>query len=531
MKPTDFLPYMDKLYKTALIKTRDESLAEDLVQETYLYALQALSKGAVIEKPGAYLQSILQNRFFMHLRGKYKLSTVYFGDIEIAEETDFGELERSQDAETVRRELAFLSYTYREVMIRYYMKNQPVGQIAAELSIPKGTVLSRLDVGRKKIKEGVEKMDTYKENSYQPEILKVGMNGRTGQGGEPFTCIKNSLDENILLIAYEKPITVSEISRALGTPMAFIEESVNNLVDAQLMTRHGTKVATDFIIKSLEDYQKALDAAKDFAKASFDKVNAVILNGVKRYEEIPGFSAFNATQKYICAAVSMRLNIESRVYEAVTGKEELSYKDFPDRPNYGKWILLGSRFPHGFDFNDERGKYNMSGRYGSPDVNENISFVCEWDSPIGPTHFAKFKYSLKPEERARLIDAVRTNTVTSFQAELLPEMEHYGFIKDQNGTKVPAIPYITNKDEKTFFHIEGEMGDNFCKASLEDAAEMCKSTKISYPKHLTYVDDPCCLPIGYLPMAYVYEAAKRGIISIEEGKFYPVMYLISSGNR
>jgi len=43
------------------------------------------------------------------------------------------------------------------------------------------------------------------------------------------------LDQNILITAYEKPLIVSEIARALGTPMAFIEESVNNLVDAQLM--------------------------------------------------------------------------------------------------------------------------------------------------------------------------------------------------------------------------------------------------------------------------------------------------------
>ena len=29
-------------------------------------------------------------------------------------------------------------------------------------------------------------------------------------------------------------------------------------------------------------------------------------------------------------------------------------------------------------------------------------------------------------------------------------------------------------------------------------------------------------------MAYVYEAARRGIISIDEGKFYPVMYIVNS---
>ena len=224
----DLLEYMDALYKSALIQTRDESIAEELVQDTYLYALQAISKGYVIQKPKAYLRSVLRNRFFMYLREKYKFSTVYLGDLpyELPDETDFGELERSEESEAVRRELAFLSHTYREVMVRYYMKNESVERIAAELSVPKGTVLSRLDTGRKKIKEGIENVETYSENSYRPEILTIGMNGRCGQNGEPFSCVKNSLDQNILITAYEKPLTVSEIARSLGTPMAFIEESL-----------------------------------------------------------------------------------------------------------------------------------------------------------------------------------------------------------------------------------------------------------------------------------------------------------------
>jgi RNA polymerase sigma-70 factor (ECF subfamily) len=154
---------MDVLYKAALVQTRGEALAEELVQETYLHVLQAVAKGAAVDNPKAYLFSVLRNRFFMHLRKKYRFSTVYFGDMpqDIPDEADFGALERSEDAKAVRRALAFLSHTYREVMVRYYMKGESVEQIAAGLSIPKGTVLSRLNAGRKKMKEGFENMDAY----------------------------------------------------------------------------------------------------------------------------------------------------------------------------------------------------------------------------------------------------------------------------------------------------------------------------------------------------------------------------------
>ena len=529
MNANDLLEHMDILYKSALIQTRDEDMAKDLVQETYLYALQALEKNVDIINPRAYLLSVLRNRFYMFLRKKYQLPTVYFGDLpfELSKETDFEKLERLEEAEAVRRELAFLSQTYREVMVLYYMKNESVEQIATALSLPKGTVLSRLDIGRKKIKEGIENMDTsYTENSYRPEILTLGMNGRCGKSGEPFSCMKNLLDQNILITAYEKPLTASEIARSLGTAMAFIEESVENLVNAQLMKREGTKVATDFFIISLENQIKASEVAKAFAKKSFAGANAVIMKAVERYENIAGFSAFNLTQKYLCAVLSMRLAVNWRIQEAITGKESLDFKDYPDRPNYGKWVVMGNRYPHGYQFNDTQ-KYNISGRSGVDGINEYIQSSCEWNSALGPTHWAKYKYQLSHCERAQLIDAVRTNTVNAFQIELLPDMQKYGFIKEEGGAKVPAVPYITREEEKTFFEIEGESGRAFCDCCLDGAVKICKDNKIAYPRHIPFADEYAyTLPLDFLPMAYVYEAAEHGIVSIEEGKYYPVMYFV-----
>jgi len=520
---------MDTLYKTALIQARDEKLAEELVQETYLCVLQALHKGTDISSPRAYLLSVLRNRLFMYLREKYKFPTIHFGDLpfDVPDAADFGELERSQEAEAIRRELAFLSHTYREVMVRYYMKNERVEQIAAALSIPKGTVLSRLDTGRKKMKEGIENMEHYSENSYRPEILTLGMDGRQGQNGEPFSCVKTSLDQNILLVAYEKPLTVSEIARTLGTPMAFVEEIVNNLVDAQLMKREGSKVATDFIIISLEDQLKALEIAKQFAKETFDRVNPVILQGVKAYEKIEGFSAFNATQKYLCAVLSLRLNVISHLYEAITKDEQWKDADTIQRPNYGKWVLIGSRYPHAYDFNDERGKYNATGRSGIEINNDYLKSACAWYSALGPTNSYKLTYSISYREKIELFEAVRTNTVNAFQAELLPDMERYGYIKEENGVKFPALPYITREDESIFFDIERELSKAFCDICLDDLVKVCKANKVNYPKRIPFAENYAYdLPLSFLIMAYVYEAAERGIIPIEEGKYYPVMYMV-----
>ena len=53
MDANELLEHMDTVFTNALIKTRDERLAEDLTQETYLQALLALSKGVKISSPNA----------------------------------------------------------------------------------------------------------------------------------------------------------------------------------------------------------------------------------------------------------------------------------------------------------------------------------------------------------------------------------------------------------------------------------------------------------------------------------------------
>lgn len=121
MKSLDFeelLPYMDILYKTALTKTRDRHLAEDFVQETYLHALSALAKGTEIQNPKAYLLSVLRNRFFMDLRKRYQTATVYYDETPedlFCEDTSCDGLIQSEEWEAIRRQLAFLSKTYRDV--------------------------------------------------------------------------------------------------------------------------------------------------------------------------------------------------------------------------------------------------------------------------------------------------------------------------------------------------------------------------------------------------------------------------------
>jgi RNA polymerase sigma-70 factor (ECF subfamily) len=92
-------------------------------------------------------------------------------------------------------------------------------------------------------------MESYAKQSYEPEKLHVTCSGRSGLNGEPYSLANNDLViQNILISAYNEPVTESELSKAIGIPAAYIEPIVQKLVDNELMKRTGNKVYTDFII-------------------------------------------------------------------------------------------------------------------------------------------------------------------------------------------------------------------------------------------------------------------------------------------
>ena len=183
MNKEDLIGYADDLLKTAMYRL-DGADAEDLVQETMLAALLAIEQGREIENPGAWLQGVLRRKYYDFLRQKYRRPTV---SIDVLEDTQYQErlqqedeqlrrLEQSQEAESLRRELAHQARIYREVLVRYYMHGESVGHIAQVLQIPENTVKSRLHAGREHIRKDFT-MEKYTKQSYEPEMLTIGISG------------------------------------------------------------------------------------------------------------------------------------------------------------------------------------------------------------------------------------------------------------------------------------------------------------------------------------------------------------------
>lgn len=528
MEAPEILKYSEELLKAAFHKTHDMEQARELTQEACLCVLTALHMGKNIDNPKAYLFSVLQHLFCRSLRQKYQMSVVCYGEMpaDIAEETDcFAHLEKAEESEAVRRELAFLAGSFREVMVRYYMQEQSVAQIAEEMGLPKGTVLSRLDMGRKKVKKGVEHMEKYQQNSYQPDRLALGINGSTGLGKEPFSCVQTLLNQNILILAYEKPVTPLELAQALGTSMAFVEESVETLLYEQLLKKEGKKVFTDFVIISPAEDEKNLQTSIQYAGETFAQANELFLEMTKEYKKIEGFRHCSDTWRYMLGVLSCRIHYMSDLDEAVTGRAE-DYTQYPDRPNFGKWVAVGTRFPAGY-INQERARYSVSGRSGTGDISSSIKGSVEWDTALGHTHGIPFQYSVDQKERALAIEAIAAGNPSARQALLIPQLEEYGFIHAEEGKKVSAVPFITEEEEKQFFAIEREFAHRYNRLFLDKMVSTAKVHSVKYPRRISIIPSfMFAEPLFYHSMEYIYLAAKAGAITLAPEQKYPIMYII-----
>ncbi len=517
--------YIDFLLSAAMRKCDDLADAQDLVQETLLAALSYRKRGGVMKNSKAWLISVMNRKYYDLLRRKYQIPSVTIGDgFDIPEDYDISDgIIKEEQAELVRREVAFLAQSYRKIIVKYYFHNKSIKDIAEELALPEGTVKSRLDFGRKQMKKEFEKMEKYRENSYMPQHLALRNSGRFGINGEPMSLTEeDTLAQNLLILAYEKPVTVSELSKAIGVAAAYVEPIINKLVDGELMKRMGDgKIYTDFIIYHASDYVKYIKEAEAFVEKHIEAFTLPFEEAIKELKETSFYS--ERLERFMMIEIAQDGLYNSM--ESVREKPQI----FPDRPNGGKWIAFATIWPENYTIPEDRcGKeeYGLSGirceqidNYLDAKNLRLYNFETSLDPIAWRKHdgygfnffvdvevnMLKFFYLLKKNIKPEDVD------LDTRMIKAIPLLEERGYITTKNGSPELLIPVLTHAQEKTFFEIchkaQKAFGDNI----REHLAEWCRTHKKEIPPHLTSVpDQKRTMPYEPSAMMFVYEAIKRG---------------------
>jgi len=160
----DALASLDSLYRTALRLTRRPADAEDLVQETYLKAFRSADRFEPGTNLRAWLFTILHNTARNRVRDQARDAvTVDSEAVERAEITSAAPA-HSPEALLLRDTLApdlqaaidALPETFRQALWLRDVEEFSYAEIAAMLSIPVGTVMSRISRGRRLLFERLQ---------------------------------------------------------------------------------------------------------------------------------------------------------------------------------------------------------------------------------------------------------------------------------------------------------------------------------------------------------------------------------------
>ena len=146
------MPLFDSLYNFVRWLAADRDEAEDLVQETYAKALRGFASFEQGTNFRAWMFRILRNTFLTSRTG---LKTTVSLDAEeeapitpVVADTPESILLGNLDQEALRAAIAELPVLYREVLLLCDLEEMSYREISDSLSVPVGTVMSRLSRAR-----------------------------------------------------------------------------------------------------------------------------------------------------------------------------------------------------------------------------------------------------------------------------------------------------------------------------------------------------------------------------------------------
>lgn len=152
----DLIAEAENLRKFALHLTRNKADADDLVQSTFLRALEKsdyFEDGTSLRK---WTSKIMFNLFVTDYRRKTRFETQYDPDPYIQSQAVSAPQESEAELHAVGDAMNKLSADHREILTMVCVKDMPYQEVADALEIPVGTVRSRLSRARESLNTALE---------------------------------------------------------------------------------------------------------------------------------------------------------------------------------------------------------------------------------------------------------------------------------------------------------------------------------------------------------------------------------------
>jgi RNA polymerase sigma-70 factor, ECF subfamily len=152
--------YLDGLYSYALVLTRNHAEAEDLVQQTYVRAMQAMGRLRADSNTKTWFFTILRNNWVKQLKRRRSgpqlfetgMDDSFADEMAVASKTSYDLYVSNMEREQVRAAIQELHVDYREVLVLRESEELSYEEIASIVGCPTETVKARLGRARWKLR-------------------------------------------------------------------------------------------------------------------------------------------------------------------------------------------------------------------------------------------------------------------------------------------------------------------------------------------------------------------------------------------
>ncbi len=238
------------IFSYCVARTSSQQDAEDLSQDILAEIIRSAPNLRDDHAFYAFMWSVAGNVWKQWCRKKHQRKECSLPEeFPCADADPLGALEADEDIFLLRREMSFLSHKYRCAAVLYYLEGKPCTEIANVLSLSESMVKYLLFKARKILKEGMEMVRNYGEQSYHPKQLTLMY---MGEGPNHFSDQINSsqIRQNIVWSCYNDSLTEEQIALQIGISLPYIESDIQKLTEMELLQKNGNRYSTNIILVS-----------------------------------------------------------------------------------------------------------------------------------------------------------------------------------------------------------------------------------------------------------------------------------------
>lgn len=250
---------IENTYLFCAKRMSDSEAAKDLAQDILLEALRVIASGKEFFDFYSWYWRMARNKYANYIAHKKNpmLPIEAAGGIVENSPQPIDKIISDEQIAYLNYSLSRLASYQREMIVRFYLKEQSIKQISDELQIPIGTVKRRLFDAKKNVKERFEHMKNIGISSYAPAEVDWFWGDNCREASEVLNS-NNKIVQQVCVLCGEKSKSINEIADEMGVAPIYLESILEQMISTKLLVSNVKKqYLTNFCVFPKQAYINA----------------------------------------------------------------------------------------------------------------------------------------------------------------------------------------------------------------------------------------------------------------------------------